>query len=248
MTKLVLGCVLTCAVLMPRVGSGQESSQQPLPRITDPATAARQGNGEPIYFDGQFYYPSGPLAFFDPNVMVRTGTYQGIAVFTNSTLEPWSIIYLPVGGTSLRPYERLRSGELGGTTGSRTPSYPVQSPVNSPYLAPLGGPLLPEVVSPPADQTVARAGTAPPPAEPPRHVSIMSIPAPSGDTGVWVEFDSARWYHTGPTESYEASRFAQVGTYKNFPVYRDKNGDDQTIFILSAREGGNLTRYSKRQP
>lgn len=245
MKQLALCGLVACAVLVPRVGSGQVFPQQTPPVVTDPATASRLVSGEPIYFDGRFYYPTGPLAFFDPNVMVRTGSYQGIPVYSNSTLEPWSIIYLPIGGTALRPYERLRNGELGSTTGSRTPSFPVQSAVNSPWLSPLGGPLLPEVVSPPvAEQTDTRAAQQP--AQTPQHVSIMTIPAPSGDSGVWVEFDSARWYHTGPTETYDASRFVQTGSYKGFPVYRDKSGDDQSIYVLSSRAGGNVTRYSKR--
>jgi hypothetical protein len=230
---------------MPQVGSAQVLPQQNPPVITDPATASRQAPGEPIYFDGQFYYPTGPITFFDPNVMSRAGTYQGIAVFTNSTQEPWSIIYLPIGGTSLKPYERVRSGELGGTTGSRTPSFPVQPPVNSPWLSAIGGPIMSTVGSP-AYEGPAAATTPPPAAEPPRHVSIMTIPAPTGDSGLWVEFNSTRWYHEGDSVTLDKDKFDQVGDYKGFSVYKEKGADDRTIFVPSQRDGTTLVRYVKR--
>jgi hypothetical protein len=244
MSKLALSCLVVCAVLMPQVGSAQVFPQQNPPVITDPATASRQAAGEPIYFDGQFYYPTGPITFFDPNVMVRTGTYQGVAVFSNSTQEPWSIIYLPIGGTSLRPYERIRNGELGGTTGSRTPSFPVQPPVNSPWLSAIGGPIISTAGSP-AYEGPAPAAAAPA-AEPPRHVSIMMIPAPTGDSGLWVEFNSTRWYHEGDSVTLEKDKFDQIGTYKDFSVYKQKGADDRTIFVPTQRDGTTLARYVKR--
>jgi len=244
MSKLARSCLVMCAVLMPLVGSAQVP-QQNLPVNVDPSTASRQPSGEPIYFDGQFYYPSGPITFFDPNVMVRTGTYQGIAVFSNSTQEPWSLIYLPIGGTSLRPYERVRSGELGGTTGSRTPSFPVQPPMNSPWLVPIGGPIMSTVGSP-AYEGPASAAPAAQAAEPPRHVSIMTIPAPSGDSGLWVEFNSTRWYHEGDSVTLDKDKFDQVGNYKGFSVYREKGADDRTIFVPTRLDGTTLVRYVKR--
>jgi len=248
MSKLGLLFLIVCAVLMPQVGSAQVSPQQNYPVITDPATASRQATGEPIYFDGQFYYPSGPITFFDPNVMVRTGTYQGIAVFSNSIQEPWSIIYLPIGGTSLRPYERVRNGELGGTTGSRTPSFPVQPPVNSPWLSAIGGPIMSTVGSPAYEGPAApaAAAAAAPAAEPPRHVSIMTIPAPAGDSGLWVEYNGTRWYHEGDSVTLDKDHFDQIGNYKGFTVYQEKGADGRTIFVPTQRDGTTLVRYIKR--
>lgn len=244
MGKVALSCLVVCAVLIPQVGSAQVSPQQNYPMITDPASASRQAAGEPIYFDGQFYYPTGPITFFDPNVMVRTGTYQGIAVFSNSIQEPWSIIYLPIGGTSLRPYERVRSGELGGTTGSRTPSFPVQPPVNSPWMRAIGGPIISTAGSP-AYEGPAPAAPAQAP-EPPRHVSITMIPAPTGDSGLWVEFGGTRWYHEGESVTLDKDKFDQIGSYKDFSVYKQKGADDRTIFVPTMRDGSTLARYVKR--
>lgn len=243
MSKLGLGCLVACVVLMPHIGSAQVTQ---LPRVvTDPATDARiVVTGDPIYFGGRFYYPSGPITFFDPNVMSRAGTYDGIAVYTNSVQEPGSIIYLPIGGTSLRPYERLRAGELGGTTGSRTPSFPVQPPVNSPYLSSLGGPLMATVQSPPGYQPAPTA--AQPSAPQPQHVRIVMIPAPTGDSGLWVEFGGTRWYHEGESVTLEGDSFDQIGSYKGFSVYRPKSGDDRTIFVQTQRDGNMLARYVKR--
>ena len=61
--------------------------------------------------------------------MVRTGSNPRRAVYEDVTLEPYSMIYMPIGGPVMRPYERRREGELAGTVGSRTPSFPIQRDV-----------------------------------------------------------------------------------------------------------------------
>ena len=155
------------------------------------------------------------------------------------------MIYLPIGGTSLRPYERLRAGELGGTTGSRSPSFPVQPPINSPYLNTLGGPLMSTVPSSPGYQSAPTA-TQPAPAQQPQRVRIIGIPAPSGDSGLWVEFGGTRWYHEGESVTLESNSFDQMGSYKDFPVYKQKGADDRTIFVPTQRDGTILARYVKR--
>jgi hypothetical protein len=88
--------------------------------------------------------------------------------------------------------------------------------------------------------------TPAPPAEPPRHVSIMTIPAPSGDSGLWVEFNNTRWYHEGDSVTLDKDHFDQIGTYKDFSVYKEKGADDRTIFVPTQRDGTRLTRYVKR--
>ena len=40
---------------------------------------------------------------------------------------PYSIVYVPIGRGLLQPYERIRQGELAGSTGSRTPAFPVRA-------------------------------------------------------------------------------------------------------------------------
>ena len=64
--------------------------------------------------------------FFNGNTMVRTGHYNGVPLYADATLEPYSIVYVPIGRGLMQPYERPRRGDLAGTTGSRPPSFPVQ--------------------------------------------------------------------------------------------------------------------------
>ena len=45
--------------------------------------------------------------------------------YADTTLEPYSELYVPVGSSRMRAYERRRDGALAGTTGSRAPSFPV---------------------------------------------------------------------------------------------------------------------------
>ena len=55
------------------VGKAQVfQSPTPSPKLT--ALAEWQLRGEPVFFVGDFYYPTGPTAFFDGSVMVPSGT------------------------------------------------------------------------------------------------------------------------------------------------------------------------------
>src|SRR5688500_13743022 len=54
--------------------------------------------GEPVQFAGDLYYPAGAVVFFNGNIMVRTGHYNGIPLYTDTTVEPYSIILVPISG------------------------------------------------------------------------------------------------------------------------------------------------------
>ena len=82
-------------------------------------------NGSPITFAGHFYYPAGPRVHFLPFEMVRSGDFLGIPLYSRTTIEPYSVIFIPVGGGMMQPFERRREGELAGTEGSSAPSFPV---------------------------------------------------------------------------------------------------------------------------
>ena len=72
---------------------------QPTPNPT--VTAENESwylNGEPIAHAGNLYYPAGPLVYFNPNEMVRSGFYQGIPLYSRTTIEPYSMVYVPVRG------------------------------------------------------------------------------------------------------------------------------------------------------
>ena len=58
--------------------------------------------------------------------MMQQGVYQGVPIYADVTLQPFSVVYVPITRSTMRAYERKREGDLAGTTGSRTPSFPVE--------------------------------------------------------------------------------------------------------------------------
>jgi hypothetical protein len=68
--------------------------------------------------------------------MAPIGVDEGVPIYADTTLEPWSIIYLSVGRERMRAYERARDRELAGTTGSRTPWYPTTPVLGSSIVVP----------------------------------------------------------------------------------------------------------------
>ena len=128
MRPFVLVLFLTVAVLFPETGNAQVYQfRTPPPEVTA-VGATWQINSEPVLVGGLVYYPTGGLRFFDGQVMAQIAIFQGVPVYSDMTLEPFSLLYVPVGRDRVREYERRRDGELAGTTGSRVPSFPVQSP------------------------------------------------------------------------------------------------------------------------
>src|ERR1043165_4767843 len=91
-------------------------------------------NREPVQFGGDLYYPAGATVFFNGNHMVRSGHYNGVRRSTDPTIEPFSIVYVPLERGMMQPYERVRQGSVAGTTASRPPSFPV---VATPTTTPL---------------------------------------------------------------------------------------------------------------
>jgi hypothetical protein len=83
--------------------------------------------GDPIQFGGNTYLRAGAAVFFDGNRMVRSGSFDGVPLYVDTNLEPYSVVFVPVGRGLMQPYERPRTGELAGTTGSRPPSFPVSA-------------------------------------------------------------------------------------------------------------------------
>jgi hypothetical protein len=129
MRAVVLAVCLCVAVLIPKVSTAQVyRSPTATPNVTA-AGASWYAAGSPIFYAGNFYFPTGPSVFFDGNVMNRTGNYYGVPLYEDATLEPYSMVYVPIGNSLVRPYERRREGELVGTVGSRTPSFPIQRDV-----------------------------------------------------------------------------------------------------------------------
>ena len=100
------------------MGNAQVSTfRTPVPDVTA-AGAAWQVNGEAIFVQGLQYFATRDFRIFDGTVMVPVGIYQRVPVYADTTQEPFSVVYVPVGGGTMRTYERPRSGDLAARSGS----------------------------------------------------------------------------------------------------------------------------------
>ncbi len=125
MRVFLANVILSTALLFPVIGTAQVYQvRTPVPEVTAVASDW-QINAEPIVVQGLVYYPTREQRMFDGQVMMQVDVYDHVPVYADATLEPYSVVYVPVGRAQMRMYERKREGELAGTTGSRTPSFPV---------------------------------------------------------------------------------------------------------------------------
>jgi len=263
-------CLFLCAaLLMPTMSNAQPYAYgTPAPEVTA-ANADWQARSEPIIVNGLIYFPTRAFRLFDAQVMAQAGVYNGVPVYADVTLEPFSIVYVPLSASNMRVYERRREGMLAGTTGSRTPSFPVEvasdtvlantQRANALAFAAYGGaptaalpPANPQAASSSAIGTVGTSASAPAastdaPADRarPQHTRIESIPRPEPGSGVWLEFNGARWYADGSAVPFTPDRFEPIGAYRGFPVYRDKNSGRTQIWV-SVVKGGPVAPYARR--
>jgi hypothetical protein len=258
--------VLTMTLLFPRVSNAQ-AYVYPTPPPEFTSAADWQLRGDPIVVNGVLYFPTRAFRLFDAQVMVQNGVYQGVPIYADVTLEPYSIIYVPVSRFNMRVYERRRDGALAGTAGSRTPSFPVE--VASPTVlantrrataastGSAAGNETAAVENPAANSPSASAATRFPlpisttgiVVDRPRsqHTRIEVIPKPVvvPANGVWLEFRGSRWYADGEAAPFSPARFEPIGDYHGFAVYRAREGTSDLIWV-SVAEDGPLAPYRRQ--
>jgi hypothetical protein len=215
-------------------------------RPTDPPIVTAENDswyrrGEPVVFAGEFYYPTGPTVFFNGNVMFREGDYYGVPLYADATIEPYSVLFVPVGRNLMRPYERRRSGDLAGTTGSRAPSFPGVS-VYASRETDLGADSLSDLPEPfdefdvfPAERAVGTTGRLAKPVDRAiGEVPTTRTPArrgrPFSYDSVSVQFQGERWVMAGPMTEMP-SGLVEVAEYKGFPVYAQKGKERARIYL-----------------
>jgi hypothetical protein len=252
---LALGLFVT---LLPAAAGAQVFQLPTPPPQVNAAASEWQINGDPVYYEGSFYYPTGPTVFFDGNVMSRTGVFRSIPLFQDRTLEPFSVVFVPIGGTVMRPYEKLRDNELAGTVGSRVPSFTTlrepdgaaasasllgtpDVPFRMPPFTASSVPAAPEAVGTRGPSIAAVAGAA---AARDTTPIVQPSPRPTSNDGIWIEFDGARWFAAGRAESFTADRFTPIGEYRGFPVYRSRDVAG-AIYVLTVRDGA-VTPYRQK--
>jgi hypothetical protein len=217
------------AALLDSDGLNAQVDWQPTPAPQISALAAWQVQADPIFYAGDFYDASGPNVFFDGNVMVRTGAFRDVALYTDTTRQPFSVILAPIGRSLMRPYERRPAAALVPVgTGGRIPALLTD---RDGHVAVAG-----EDRDSLSDTVSSTASTA--------H-AIESIPRPDSNSGVWIEFDDARWYSAGSAVVHTPDRFTQVGSYSGIPVYQLRSGARDVIYVPSVLDGP-LAPYRRR--
>jgi hypothetical protein len=248
--------VFVLACFAPILSFAQVTYQPAPPPTVTAENEAWYLAGEPVMYAGQIYYPAGAQVHFRPYEMVASGFYRGIPLYTRTTIESFSIVYVPVGGGLLQPYERRRAGEIAGTTGSTAPSLPTMRSFETPAGGIIQAPAPPTQVGsvvPPAPVVE----TAPlPPAAPAEGVvgTTGRIPAPppfrrrpSALNALFVEYGNRRWFSGGPAVPLDRSTMTRIGEYHGFPVYA-RAGDRDTIYMpVTAGAGELVAPYSTRR-
>jgi len=274
MRACLLSICLCVAVLLPKTGSAQAFSVRTPPPEVTAAAADWQINSDPIVVSGLVYYPTRAFRMFDGQVMAQIAVFDRVPVYADATLEPYSVVYVPIGRDRMREYERRRDRELAGTTGSRAPSFPVAVATDRAPREPMPGTAAMNAqgttgvvvtgesgaaAAPSSSGAVGTSGasvstmpaaaigaTFSPDRGRTRRPLIESIPAPSPtNNGVWLEFNGARWYLDGPAATFTPDRFEPVGEYRGFAVYRDKRSTKNEIWISVVKDGP-VAPYAKR--
>ena len=150
-----------CASLAVSVYAGRVHTQIKLQPASPPTVTAENESWyqtrEPVIFAGEHYFPAGPAIHFLPNEMVPSGLFHGVPLYSRTTIEPNSVVFVPIAGGMMQPYERRRTGDLVGTTGSTVPSLPVDMSPVSPSPRPIQAAGPPVVSSQPIEEP--QAGT-----------------------------------------------------------------------------------------
>jgi hypothetical protein len=262
--------VLFALVLAATPAFGQVYSRPTEAPAVDAASQSWFRQREPIQIDGDTYYPAGATVFFNGNVMVRIGHYNGIPVYADASLAPHGVIFVPAGRGVMQPYERPRRGEYAGSVGNRFSNFPVrllpeaadalpgaataptQIPLNGnavgAYTADASGPVFPYpqlvIAVPPAPAATPVAAVAVDNTPARREPAIILTPyLPENNDGIWFRFANQRWVNAGRAEPH-TDAFNQVGTYSGFPVYRRDRGDMDLIYLPS--RNGLLTPYRRK--
>ena len=245
---------IAALVLVPNAASAQATWLATAPPAVTAESEGWYLNGDPVMFAGNIYFPTGPLIHFDANQMVRSGDFRGIPLYTLTTIEPYSKVFVPLASGLMKPYERRRAGDIAGTAGSSMPSFPVVNPhdpreeaaVYRPLIQAAAPPMLSESlygtapvqpVAPPAivePEPIATTGAAPYPLGP-----LTSARKPEGLNGIYIDYGDRRWLLSGAAVELDSTQFRRIGEYRGFPVYR-KGDDERTIYVTVAHNAREL--------
>jgi hypothetical protein len=256
---------LTLVAVLVAVGSPAWAQMQSRP--TDPplVTAANESwyvLREPVQFAGDLYAPAGPPVFFNGNTMVRSGHYNGVPLYTDTTIEPFSVVLVPISRGLLQPYARMRPSASPVIMAAVSPTAPPLSPgaisvytpetrVYTPETAgttgvvgPAAGTRAVEQERPVEQEIVGTTGylTA---TRRPAAVPIVSMRRPESNDGVWIMFAGEKWVPAGTAVPFTID-FVRVGEYAGFPVFARRDFSQEIIYMPS--RAGFIAPYRLRNP
>jgi hypothetical protein len=260
--RLVMCCVITGCVSAAL--AAQSSSRGTRPPLVTAESESWYLEGTPITFAGQTYHLAGSKVHFIPTEMVRSGDFLGVPLYARTTIEPYSMVFVPVAGGLMQPYERRRAGDIAGTVGSTASSFPVAlSSDESSGYATFGhqAPAPPRHADPAFDAALFNGpepvgttgiGAAAPLAAPPPLVDL-AVQArrrrAESPNAIYFQYDGARWFSSGSAVPFDASRFVRTGEKDGFPIYRTRRGPAATIYVPVAKDAaGALAPYTRRDP
>ncbi|MEO6213209.1 MAG: hypothetical protein ABIP65_06240 [Vicinamibacterales bacterium] len=248
MRSAAIGFTVILAISLPAVAATQMTSR---PTPPPPVTAESEEwylNGDPITYSGQPYYLAGPQIHFNANEMVRSGSFLGVPLYSRTTVEPYSIVFVPLAGGLMQPYERRRDGDLAGTSGSAVSSLPT---VSAPDV---------RVARPPQAAATARTAApdvrATPPLRPVGTAGRVGVPSrtkigekPRGVNAIFVSFQNRRWYSEGPAVALDEGHMIRIGELRGFSVFSDLASRGSRIYVQVAAGGSMVAPYAdRRQP
>ena len=249
-TKARQSLIALALALSPAAVFAQATWQPTAPPVVTAENESWFRAGDPIIWSGAYYYPAGTPRFFSPKEMVRSGSFRGIPLYTDATLDPYGIVYVPVAGGMMQPYQLRREGALAGTTGSTTPAFPpaiatdIRREIQAAGVAEIEGfrqapaapayapayDVAPSAEPAPQGPVAATSGrTAPTAARGP----VTTAEQPQGVNGIWITYEGRRYFAGGQAIALADSRLTQIGTYHGFPVYR-RDDDMSRIYIPGA--------------
>jgi hypothetical protein len=231
---LLLGVVMS---MVPAAAEAQMQIRPERPPERVAGDTAWYKAGEPVVYRGSLFYPAGSQIFFDGSLLVLAGEYRGIPLYVDPTLEPGSLVYVPIGGGLMQPYEKPRVGDLAATSGSRMPTFPPATSTAIEVTAEAVGTAGSQPPPPPIGDTVA-ANAAPRSATAARRAPARSRAetiAPNRaprNSGIWIQWNGAQWTMSSAQGAAVrvGPQFVPIGTYDGRTVYRGPGGDG-TIWI-----------------
>jgi hypothetical protein len=238
------------------VAFGSPAAAQMQSRPTDPplVTAANESwyvLGEPVQFAGDLYVLTGPPVFFNGNTMVRSGHYNGVPLYTDTTVEPFSVVFVPVSRGLMQPYRKL-GRDVAPLMAAVPPTAPPMTigaiSVFTPEPAGTIGIRQPAVgareASPALTEVVGTTGIAAPRRQ--TLAPVVSMRPPESNDGVWIMFGGEKWISAGTAVPLVAAEFVRVGEYAGFPVFARRDFTQDVIYLPS--RAGLIAPYQLKNP